>query len=124
MSNVRRYIGVDLGAWYGNKTRIAVLKKMKNKIELVELINENSLPENSTSESWDKCNIYRKNELLVEYITKEANNNALVGIDCPFAIPYYLRNELSKKDYGRYQNTKQYLPQKHQKDILEGDSKG
>ncbi len=115
MSDARRYIGVDLAAWYSKKTKIAVLEleednKNKSKLKLVELISETSLPKNSTSESWDKCNIYRKNELLVEYITKEANNNALVGIDCPFAIPYYLRNEFSKKDYEKYQNTKQYFP--------------
>ncbi len=89
MLNSRRYIGVDLGAWYGNKTRIAVLKKTENKLELVELINETKL-----TESWSSCNIDEKNRLLIECLKKQVGNSGVIGIDAPFAIPFYLHNKL------------------------------
>jgi len=89
MSNTKRYIGVDLGAWYGNKTRIAVLKKMNNKTELVELINETELVK-----SWNSCNIDEKNKLLVNYLKERVGNRGVIGIDAPFAIPFYLCNTL------------------------------
>lgn len=88
----RKYIGVDLGAWYGNKTRIAVLQKIEKKLELVELINETKL-----TESWNSCNIDKKNRLLVECLKKQADNNGIIGIDAPFAIPFYLYNKFPEK---------------------------
>ncbi len=53
--SVRKYIGVDLGAWYGNKTSIAVLKEEKGTLNIKEIIREFS--EDSTV----KC-IYHKDE--------------------------------------------------------------
>jgi len=123
MSNFgsKKYIGVDLGAWYSKKTKIAVLEleednEKKSKLKLVELISETSLPKNSTSESWDKGNIYRKNELLVNYLKDKGNSDALIGIDCPFAIPKYLTNRLSLHEYKKYKNGKFYFPENMGKD--------
>ncbi len=57
MSKGRRYIGVDLGAWYGKKTSIAVLKEEKGTLYISEIIREFS--EDNTV----KC-IYHKDEQI------------------------------------------------------------
>jgi predicted RNase H-like nuclease len=85
----RKYIGVDLGAWYGNKTRIAILEEKykdgKLKLYLISIDSEPMVVINDP---------YERNKQLVEFLKNKAKNNAIIGIDAPFAIPYYLYNTL------------------------------
>ncbi len=86
----RRYIGVDLGAWYNNKTRIAVLeedKRDKSKLVLVFL----------DAEPLKTKEPEERNKRLIERIEQEANGNALIAIDAPFAIPSPFSK--NKEDY-------------------------
>ena len=83
----KKYIGVDLGAWYGNKTRIAILEENED-----DRLNLLSIEREEMKEPMER------NERLVESLLKEADNNAIIGIDAPFAIPYYLYNPLETKD--------------------------
>ena len=84
LSMSRKYIGVDLGAWYGNKTRIATLEEKEDggKLHLISI----------DSEAIDEP--YERNKQLVECLKRKANDNAIIGIDAPFAIPYYLYNPI------------------------------
>lgn len=83
----KKYIGVDLGAWYGNKTRIAILEENED-----GSLNLLSIKREEMKEPLER------NERLVQSLLKEADNNAIIGIDAPFAIPYYLYNPLETKD--------------------------
>lgn len=111
MSN-RKYIGVDLGTWYNttNKTSIAVGYEKDNKLYIEGIYKE------YTKQNSDICSIYTENELLkilekhqkqvlndtnwnvylsiddknsnlIRFLEREAENNALIGIDAPFGIP-------------------------------------
>lgn len=124
----RKYIGVDLGAWYNkdNKTSIAVgIEKdgkllieniykeytvqhdkikcihhdnINGKLQLKEHIKEKLKEKNKVvlnAENWNKYLKYdEKNIYLAEFLTEEANENTLIGIDAPFGVPYYLFNPL------------------------------
>jgi len=84
LSMCRKYIGVDLGAWYGKKTRIATLEEKEDgKLYLISIDSE---PMKAIDEP------YERNKHLVECLKRKANNNAIIGIDAPFAIPYHLYN--------------------------------
>jgi hypothetical protein len=89
----RKYIGVDLGAWYGNKTRIAILEEKykdgKLKLYLISIDSEPMVVINDP---------YERNKQLVEFLKNNAKNNAIIGIDAPFAIPYHLCNPLEDGD--------------------------
>lgn len=138
MSN-RKYIGIDLGAWYNdeNKTSIAIgilqydKTDQKNKLfiekiakeytktgdqreyvskgqEIIDLLKENNKKVlNHTN--WNLLlNSSKKNDYLVSYIIQqEANKNALIAIDAPFAIPSQL---------GYCKNIEKYYPGKHDTD--------
>ncbi len=67
------YAGVDLGGWYGEKTRIAILEK-RAKLSLLALV-----PEASERE------YERRNARLMDYIL--GYGPSLIAFDAPFAIP-------------------------------------
>lgn len=79
MSNSRRYIGVDLGAWSGTKTRIAVLKYNGQNLKLSTIERE---PTYSTEDP------SIRNEKLKDCLLKASGkHNTVIAIDAPFAIP-------------------------------------
>jgi len=86
----KKYIGVDLGAWMSNKTRIAVCKLDENENLILETIEK----ENSKKSD----NPLVRNQRLISDLVKYADKNAIIGIDAPFAIPYYLYNPLETED--------------------------
>jgi len=110
----KKYIGVDLGAWYGKKTSIAILEKTKDSLTLEKIIREFSTDnkieciyhkeENKkkiiTNENWrSSITPEEKNEKLVKYLLEQkGTDNTIIGIDAPFAIPYYLANPLANRD--------------------------
>ncbi len=89
--SVRKYIGVDLGAWYNNKTRIAVLEENQENVSKLVLVFLGSEPLNKTKEPEER------NQKLIEWLQTEANGNALISIDAPFAVPSPLGN--NTEDY-------------------------
>ena len=86
----KKYIGVDLGAWMSNKTRIAICKLDENENLILETI------EKEKSKKSD--NPLVRNQRLISDLVKYADKNAIIGIDAPFAIPYYLYNPLETED--------------------------
>ncbi len=121
MSDTKRYIGVDLGAWYNkdNKTSIAVGEEVisgnEKKLRILKIVKEYTKKNdereyvcnlNEVNKSLkdqgkirlnkDNWNLYltwqEKNKYLIDYVIDEAANNALISIDAPFSIPALLKN--------------------------------
>ena len=79
MSNNKRYLGVDLGAWSGTKTRIAVLLYDDDNLKLLKLQEE---PSRSTIGS------VTRNERLKDCLLKASGRvDTVIAVDAPFAIP-------------------------------------
>ncbi len=98
MSNVRRYVGVDLGAWSGTKTRIAILEYETQSLKLIKIEKETSF---STEEP------EARNEKLVEYLLKASDAaDTVIAIDAPFAIPSLLGCFKSIEKYYPYEKNK------------------
>jgi len=75
----KKYIGVDLGAWSGTKTRIAILEYNGGNLKLLKLERE---PTTST----EKSEI--RNEELKDYLLKvSGDDKTIIAIDAPFAVP-------------------------------------
>ena len=91
----KKYIGVDLGAWYGNKTRIAVLEEKNNEELILIKLEKEPTKQSQPPKERDKS--------LVNCLLKESENNSIIAIDAPFNIPYYLCNKENENDI--------YLPQ-------------
>ena len=85
----KKYIGVDLGAWLSKKTSIAICKLDDNKLILDAIKHE-------TTERSEKPHV--RNLKLISDLEEYAGKNAIIGIDAPFAIPYYLYNPLETED--------------------------
>lgn len=95
---MKAYIGIDLGAWYGNKTSIAVLKHINNKLTLITLCNE----EKETRKKPPQI----RNDMLVKKIKLYIESNAIVAIDAPFSIPSFLKNSSVHEKICYEDNTK------------------
>lgn len=106
----RKYIGVDLGAWYnkGNKTSIVIGVEENGKLKIEEIVKEYGeggtdilvadKKEVLSANKWNKSLSYNeKNKYLVDFITREPNKDALIAIDAPFAIPSPLNKNI--EDY-------------------------
>jgi predicted RNase H-like nuclease len=85
LSMGRKYIGVDLGAWYGKKTRIATLEENEENREVHLTYIDSELMEKDP---------YKRNEELVKILKTRAKDNAIIGIDAPFAVPSHLCNPI------------------------------
>jgi predicted RNase H-like nuclease len=80
------YIGIDLGTWYSNKTRIAVLEYNGKKLEIKDIIKEEN-----------KIDPFEKDKKLITFIDKYKKNK-LIAIDSPFSIPQYLSSVSKDKE--------------------------
>jgi predicted RNase H-like nuclease len=75
------YIGIDLGTWYSNKTRIAILEHNKEKLKIKDIIKEEN-----------EINPFEKDKKLITFIEniEKYKKNKLIAIDAPFSLPQYL----------------------------------
>lgn len=98
-----KYIGVDLGAWYGNKTRTAILEKSGEILKLVSVEKEKTYSTKPPKE---------RDKALVNCLLQKANNNAIIAIDAPFNIPSALKG---KENTEEYYDINEYLTEKKSK---------
>ena len=105
----RKYIGVDLGGWYGDKTRIAIGEEKGDKLVINRICGEfGKNGENSVNshikgkKSFNKTLTFEeKNDNLAEFLIREAKGDALIAIDAPFAIPSLLNDNKEEKKYDK-----------------------
>ncbi len=98
MSESRRYIGVDLGAWSGTKTRIAVLRYDGQELKLLKIKKE---PTASTEDPGVR------NQKLKDCLLKiSGSKDTVIAIDAPFAIPSLLGCFKSIEKYYPYERSK------------------
>ena len=98
MSN-RKYIGVDLGAWSSTKTRIVVLELNGENLRLVTIERE---PTYSTEDP------SIRNEELKDYLLDPSGeDNTVIAIDAPFAVPSLLGCVKSIEQYYPYEKNKE-----------------
>jgi len=109
----KKYIGVDLGAWYNkkNKTSIVILKEKANRLEIEKIISkETNLKTLKKETNKEILNYEEKNRLLVEYLLEQNNSKQIIiAIDAPFAIPARLKG-IEEKPYKldkKYQHLQQ-----------------
>lgn len=97
----KKYIGVDLGAWYSkkNKTSIVVLEYTGKELKIDKITSkesEISCIEQSNNETLKDYEI--KNKRLIDCLLKEkGSSKTVIGIDAPFAIPAKLSS--SNEEY-------------------------
>ncbi len=98
----KRYIGVDLGAWSGTKTRIAILSYNHGNLRLLKLEKE---PTVSTK------NPEIRNKKLTDCLFKASDVvDTVIAIDAPFAIPSLLGCFKSIEQYYPYLRKKEQEP--------------
>ena len=92
----KKYIGVDLGAWYSkkNKTSIVILEDTGKELKIDKIISKES-EINCIEQSYNKqsTDYETKNKRLIDCLLKEkGTSHTVIGIDAPFAIPAKLNN--------------------------------
>jgi predicted RNase H-like nuclease len=94
----KKYIGVDLGAWSGTKTRIAVLEYNEGNLKLMTLEKEPTF-------STEKPEI--RNKKLKDCILGASSAaNIIIAIDAPFAVPSLLGCFKGIEECYPYENPK------------------
>ena len=92
----KKYIGVDLGAWYSkkNKTSIVVLEDTGTELKINKIISKESEMNNTEQSNNEHQRDYEiKNKILIDCLLEEkGNTQTIIGIDAPFAIPAKLSN--------------------------------
>ena len=92
----KKYIGVDLGAWYSkkNKTSIVVLEDTGTELKINKIISKESEINNTEqSNNEDLIDYEIKNKNLIDFLLEEKGSiQTVIGIDAPFAIPAKLSN--------------------------------
>jgi len=84
----KKYIGVDLGAWFGNKTSIAICKLEDDKLRLEKIEKEEKFV--NKNNIVDQTQLFKRNQNLVSKLIEHEENDTIIGIDAPFSIPYCL----------------------------------
>ena len=113
----KKYIGVDLAGWYGDKTRIAIGEKKEDKLVINRIYGEfGENGENGVNshikgkKSFNKTLTFEeKNDNLAKFLIQKAGGNALIAIDAPFAIPSVL-NGNREEDYDNIFNNEKDNP--------------
>ncbi len=115
----KKYIGVDLGAWYSkkNKTSIVVLEDTGQELKIDKIISKESEIKCAEQSNNEKLEDYEmKNKRLIDCLLNEkGSNQTVIGIDAPFAIPAKLRN--SNEEYYNLTHRSDTLKQ-HQNPYL------
>ncbi|BAF73246.1 hypothetical protein [Sulfurovum sp. NBC37-1] len=116
----RKYIGVDLGAWYHtqNKTSIAIGVESKGKLKITSIYKEygsetfysqsqiqeifkNTKKKYLNATNWNAhLTPDNKNKYLVDFLLEEAEGNALIAIDSPFSVPSMLEQGNKERSYN------------------------
>ena len=107
----KKYIGVDLGAWYSkkSKTSIVVLEDTGTELKINKIISKESEINCTYESNTEKLADYKiKNKRLIDCLLNEkGSNQTVIGIDAPFAIPAKLSN-----------STEEYYNLTHRSDTL------
>jgi len=100
----KKYIGVDLGAWYSKKNKtsivvlVPVLEDTGKKLKIDKIISkESEISCIAQSDDVTLKDYEIKNKKLIDCLLKErGSSQTVIGIDAPFAIPAKLSNSNEK----------------------------